>query len=196
VVQALGKTLKVSDENSATVRQSLEHLSRVNPQVLEQLRSSGLTLLELSDKPMTEMDQNQHLRGVVPRGWQGSVDLQTGKQHTWDNVPGSGASTANPQITWGNGSAGHGSRSGVLHEVGHGFGQLMGWDTHPEVKQAYDQAMSGGRLNPYFKQAPPAGQQEFLAEAVAVHAMDGPRATERQFGRAMAEFLDKQDLRA
>ena len=92
----------------------------------------------------------------APRGW---------TKPDWGGVPGCWDRTS--KIVYA-GSGEHGSNSLVLHETGHGIGQLLGLDNNPAVIEAHQRLYK--KLIPYLQQDGPggfAGRQELLAESFA-----------------------------
>lgn len=103
-----------------------------------------------------------HLRGVVPKGWEG-----TGK--TWDDVPGSGGSLlVAARIGYSGKGNGHGSVNLELHEIGHSvdrrlFQSISGSFKFKEIWDEEKQRLFLGRN--YFLNHP----EEYFAEAFAMY---------------------------
>jgi hypothetical protein len=120
-------------------------------------------------------DHMTNLRGVVPRGWEG-----TGK--TWDSVPGLYDPNTNEvlvaTISGPGGSrrvppvGSHGSKNLSLHEAIHAFDYTQGM---PSINNAEFNAARNKDLpaltayNDYFAQPGDAGKEETYAEALAMY---------------------------
>lgn len=85
---------------------------------------------------ITEMNDNQHLKGKHPQGWP--------PRATWDTLFG-GAAGGNVFI----GAGGLVDRQMALHEVGHAFGEKFGAEKSASFKKAHAEALKAGNLYPY-----------------------------------------------
>ena len=112
VVAGVGGTPVSRDQLNAINRQ----VAKLPPQVLEVVRQAGSNLEVVGGNGITDYPSNAHLKGVTPRGWEG-----TGK--TWDDVPGASATKAGDStIIAARGMLkpeSHGSVNLILHEHGH-----------------------------------------------------------------------------
>ena len=146
------------ETGSLGVQEDLRLYGTIPNHIRNQLAGSGMVLYDSTTLPMTELDTNQLLRGVKPRGW------PEGK--TWDIVAGSYSPRKNQVVVshkLGN-LGGSTSDSVMMHEVGHAVGYQLGYDTHPKFAAAYQKALATKSLNPYLRQPGAAGQEEFFAE--------------------------------
>lgn len=131
----------------------------------------------IGDKPVTELDSNEDLRGQRPRGW--------GKRDTWDTVAGA----YNGHVCVGVGA--HASVSLMGHETGHAIGNRFGLNLDPELAEWHKRLHS--KLDPYEQQGGPggvAGREEMLAESVAVHVAEGKQGVARAYSPEYADWLD------
>ena len=103
----LGDQLHVTEKDSAIVKQYIDDLSMFSGSILNALKDKGVSFY-IGDKPMIDLDDNQFLKGVRPRGWpEGS---------TWDSVAG-GYNLERKIVSVGRGRSG--SLSLIGHETGH-----------------------------------------------------------------------------
>ena len=89
----------------------IDRMKRIPENYIEWLIEDG-TRIRLINNPMTEEPEYEHLKGVVPRGWE-----DTGK--TWDDVPGAGGQLIVARIGYSDPGEYHGSHNLELHEIGH-----------------------------------------------------------------------------
>lgn len=84
--------------------------------MIDEIDQAGLGMDLVADSGVTAHPGWVELRGVTPRGWEG-----TGK--TWDDVPGAGASRSlgKTVIVANRLKEGHGSRNAIIHEHAHTF---------------------------------------------------------------------------
>ena len=177
-LNGLGRDLHVSDHGAPTVVRHLDHLSRVPAHFHDRMRGAGMAGVYVSDKPVPEQDDNGHLRGKTPRGWEGG--------QTWDTVAGVYNDAAR-KVSAGRGL--HGSVSLVLHEYGHAVGDRLGLDHLPELADLHKELYP--RLSAYERQGGPgafAGRQEMLAEGFAHYAMD-EAVCRRAYGDKFVDWL-------
>lgn len=81
--------------------------------------NDGEMKIYLWDKPITTIPSLSYLKGVTPRGWEG-----TGK--TWDDIPGVSEKITVARIGYSNPGKFHGSINLELHEVGHSIDFFAG----------------------------------------------------------------------
>jgi len=91
--------------------QMMDRIRLVPENYIEMLIEDG-TRIRLINNPMTEEEEYEHLKGVVPRGWE-----ETGR--TWDDVPGAGGQLIVARIGYSDPGEYHGSYNLELHEIGH-----------------------------------------------------------------------------
>lgn len=94
------------------------HLKALPESILVHLISSDIHIL-LVNGPITETKEYSHLKGVVPRGWEGT-------NKTWDDVPGIGGSKVVViRIGYSEKGSGHGSINLELHELAHSIDGIL-----------------------------------------------------------------------
>ena len=177
---ALGENLEVlSPEGDPIVARHLADLDLVPAHIHAQMRASGVRV-QLKAGNVTDFPGLEIYKGMVPRGWEG-----TGKG--WEDVPGLFHVESQRVIAGGvEGVVGHGTKSLVLHEYGHGvdaaYGVLRGvpgvghWNRkllsgHPEWRAIH--ADVEDLLKPYYRQADEAGPEELFAEGFSRWTQDG-----------------------
>jgi len=110
IVDALQAKLDVVDQDSPSVAHYLEDLSAM-PKSHQELLAKTAGGICVGDRPITEQDHMQHLKGVQPSGWPSG--------YTWDDAAGMGISKVGDTIVLGKGL--HGSVSVAWHEAAHGL---------------------------------------------------------------------------
>ncbi|HEY8353953.1 MAG TPA: hypothetical protein VIK69_02960 [Methylophilaceae bacterium] len=185
LVSALGRVLRVDDEDHPEVQQHLEHLRKVPTKLLTRLREAGLAEIHFANATVPGLDNLHYLKGVQPRGWPPGM--------TWDIVPGAYSPKEKAVVA---GVGRHGSVSVALHELGHAVGDLLGYNDHPDLIQAHKEVFE--KLKPYHQQDGPggvAGRQEMLAEGFATYLILGRKMAVRMFGELFVNFLEKEVLK-
>ncbi|SDC57429.1 anthrax toxin lethal factor-related metalloendopeptidase [Shouchella lonarensis] len=89
----------------------VNRLQQIDEQLLYALYIRNIRI-KLINFPITHLPEYAHLRGIVPRGWEG-----TG--YTWDHVPGIGGNPAVARIGYSDYGNMHTSINLELHEVAH-----------------------------------------------------------------------------
>jgi hypothetical protein len=146
-------------------------LQQIPAPLLRMLNDGGVKIyLGAGMDKITDLDDEQHAENDQPRGWpQGSKMWETGGYYT----PGK------KYVLVGNGRR-DGSRSVLIHEVGHAIGDVMRVDGDPELRAHHSRLKDG--LSPYYSGAAHfdtsfdpnrAGIQELWAESVAVYLAAG-----------------------
>lgn len=97
--------------NEEEASKMMDRIRHIPENYIEILIEDG-TRIRLINNPMTEEPEYEHLKGVVPRGWE-----ETGK--TWDDVPGAGGQLIVARIGYSDPGEFHGSHNLELHEIGH-----------------------------------------------------------------------------
>ncbi|EOO24396.1 hypothetical protein IIU_06732 [Bacillus cereus VD133] len=102
------------------------NIGKIDSIILEKLTEKGIRI-KLVDYPITESNEYKDLKGVIPRGWEGIKD-NTGKQLTWDDVPGVGSTEGRPvivRIGYSETGAGHMASNLELHEIAHAIDRAV-----------------------------------------------------------------------
>jgi Pro-Pro endopeptidase len=90
----------------------VDRISQINRGYLEALVRKEMEV-RLINRPLTEEPEYKHLKGVVPRGWEGTGN-------TWDDIPGvGGGSPTIVRIGYSDYGKGHGTLNLELHEIAH-----------------------------------------------------------------------------
>jgi len=103
--------------NSSEADNMIARLSNINYFILTAYANAN-GRVKLVDGPITNEPEYKHLKGVTPRGWEG-----TGK--TWDDVPGVGGNPVIVRIGYSDYNKGHGSINLELHETAHAIDMLV-----------------------------------------------------------------------
>jgi len=154
---ALGDSISIEDYDSEVVQLHLTDLNKFPPDILREIKNFGYRI-RVGDKTVTDFSGFEHLKGLTPRGWEG-----TGL--TWDDAAGCN-SRSKITVILGNGI--HSSSSLALHEIAHAIDHVMGITKLPEMEYFHKKAYNG--LDEYFKQDGPGGEigmKEMFAESVA-----------------------------
>jgi len=109
--------LPKNTSNSSEADNMIARLSNINYFILTAYANAN-GKVKLVDGPITNEPEYKHLKGVTPRGWEG-----TGK--TWDDVPGVGGNPVIVRIGYSDYNKGHGSINLELHETAHAIDSLV-----------------------------------------------------------------------
>lgn len=146
--------------NKEEAEEMINRLSNIPYPILEELLKYDIKII-LSNANITEVREYAYLKGVTPRGWEG-----TGR--TWDDVPGAGGKPVVARIGYSNPGEAHGSINLELHETAHAIdayvfnnvsaseGYKAMWNK--EVKRVFGN-------DPYFVNYP----EEYFAETFAMY---------------------------
>jgi hypothetical protein len=170
----LGSSLRVEDYGTRQVREYLTELEMLPEPVLRALKDQGVKF-DIALKSAPELDKLQHLQGKRPRGWRAG--------DTWDDVAGAYNPSEKAVVA---GAGRSGSISTILHETGHAMGDTLGFNSDVEITIAHQRLFN--RLNPYQQQSGLAGQQEFLAEGIAMTVID-PRQARQVYDDQYVDYL-------
>jgi len=148
--------LDEADEMMSRIRQIPENY-------IEVMINDG-TRIRLINNPMTEEPEYEHLKGVVPRGWE-----ETGR--TWDDVPGAGGQLIVARIGYSDPGEHHGSHNLELHEIGHqvDFVVFEMYDKHSSSQTFADLTDLESNL---FQGAYYEYDEEFFAEAFTMYYLN------------------------
>lgn len=95
----------------AEANKMIANINKFGDNILQRMYNNRVEV-HLVNGPITNQPSMRHLRGVTPRGWEG-----TGK--TWDDIPGSGGNPVIVRIGYSDTGMGHGSLNLELHETAH-----------------------------------------------------------------------------
>jgi hypothetical protein len=141
----------------SSVRTALLGLDKLDDALLRGLVDRHVTWY-IGDRTVPDLDQNDYLRNVRPRGWpEGS---------TWSQVGGA-YSPFGKKVNSGS-SLHSGSANTALHETGHAIGDVFELDDDDDLIEHHKRLHH--KLIPYLQQEGPggrAGRQELIAESVA-----------------------------
>ncbi|QED49642.1 hypothetical protein FSZ17_21540 [Cytobacillus dafuensis] len=165
--ECLVETVVISPENnrdSAAVKQIKERLKPLPESILVQLITQNIHV-HLVNGPITDMKEFSHLKGVVPRGWEGT-------NKTWDDVPGIGGSnTVAVRIGYSDKGNGHSSVNLELHELAHSIDSIL--KNNLSSTSAFHTVWNSEKkklfpVEPYFNMYP----EEYFSEAFAMYYRD------------------------
>jgi hypothetical protein len=108
--------LPASSYNKQDANSMISRIKQFQPDILTRLVQNGVKIRLITGK-LTDEPEYKELKGVTPRGWEG-----TGK--TWDDIPGVGGNPVILRIGYSDSGHGHGSLNLELHETSHAI------DTH------------------------------------------------------------------
>ncbi len=151
----------VGDYDEAEASRMVERLSHIPTSILNTLYKQGVEI-KLINFALTDLPEYAHLKGVVPRGWEG-----TGL--TWDDVPGLGGNPTVARIGFSAYGNGHTSINLELHELAHAidsyvFSQISYSDEFTKLHaKEHDQFST----RPYFNY-----KEEYFAEAFAYYFLN------------------------
>jgi hypothetical protein len=103
--------LPASSYNKQDAESMISRIEQFQPDILARLVQNGVKIRLITGK-LTDEPEYKELKGVTPRGWEG-----TGK--TWDDIPGVGGNPVILRIGFSESGKGHGSLNLELHETSH-----------------------------------------------------------------------------
>jgi hypothetical protein len=103
--------LPASSYNKQDANSMISRIKQFQPDILARLVQNGVKIRLITGK-LTDEPEYKELKGVTPRGWEG-----TGK--TWDDIPGIGGNPVILRIGYSDSGHGHGSLNLELHETSH-----------------------------------------------------------------------------
>lgn len=114
--ETLKKLIGVQDDDNdydvEEAQNMIDRVSKINERLISETQKAGVSLI-LTDFPVTYLPEYLYLKGVVPRGWEG-----TGL--TWDDVPGiGGIPVTAARIGYSDYGRGHSTVNLELHELSH-----------------------------------------------------------------------------
>lgn len=141
----------------------INRLEKIPQPILEDLYKEDVKII-LSNTNITEIDEYKHLKGVTPRGWEG-----TGR--TWDDVPGAGGKPVVARIGYSEPGEAHDAINLELHETAHAidayvFNEISSTRSFKDIWRAEVTSLFGD--NPYFVNYP----EEYFAETFAMYYLD------------------------
>lgn len=139
----------------------MESLDSLPQPLVDRVRRAGVEVRIVRSEGITGDPSHAHLKGVTPRGWEGSGS-------TWDSVPG-GYDVRRKVVVLAQGSN-EGSVNMALHEFGHAVdarkeGGVRRLSSDRRFMEAYEAAKP--HLSPYLRQPGAAGPEEAFAELFA-----------------------------
>ncbi|HDR6248089.1 TPA: hypothetical protein QCU24_005998 [Bacillus cereus] len=103
-----------------------KRIGKIEKNILEKLVNKQ-TYIKLIDYPLTDVREYNNLKGIIPRGWEGAKNA-SGKQLTWDDVPGAGSHEGKPvvaRIGYSERGKGHNTINLELHETAHAIDRVV-----------------------------------------------------------------------
>lgn len=169
-------------EDEYDIEEAEEMITRIRlvPENYIELLIRDGTSIRLINNPMTDEPEYEHLRGVIPRGWE-----ETGR--TWDDVPGAGGQLIVARIGYSDPGEYHGSHNLELHEIGHQVDFVV-FDLHgldstnadfAELTEIEESLFSGA----YYKY-----DEEYFAEAFTMYYLS--EATNKELKREAPQVYE------
>lgn len=165
VLKVMDKLIIFQEENHDEVEASkmIARLEKIPYPILAKLADKNVNII-LSNTNITEVEEYEHLKGVTPRGWEG-----TGK--TWDDVPGAGGKTVVARIGYSEPGEVHSAINLELHETAHAIDAYVFDDIalKKEFKAIWEQEVNSVfGDDPYFVNYP----EEYFAETFAMYYLN------------------------
>ena len=164
---ALRELIEVLDDDNMydvdEAQRMIDRVAAIDDRLISETEKAGITL-KLVDFPVTDLPVYSYLKGVVPRGWEG-----TGL--TWDDVPGIGGDPTAARIGYSEYGKGHSTVNLELHEFAHA---IDGWaagftisemEEFAEIHEAEYEALFHDHAVFYYF----AYMEEYFAEAIALY---------------------------
>jgi hypothetical protein len=151
------------DYDQVEASKMIARLEKIPYSILEKLEDENINII-LSNTNITEVKEYKHLKGVTPRGWEG-----TGR--TWDDVPGAGGKPVVARIGYSEPGEAHSAINLELHETAHAIDAYVFNDisSTKEFKEIWKQEVNSVfGDDPYFVNYP----EEYLAETFAMYYLN------------------------
>lgn len=151
-------TLPDKSFNQKEASKMVSRLLKINYKYLTSLNGHAVEIRLIKGK-LTSEPEYSYLKGVTPRGWEG-----TGL--TWDDVPGAGGNPTMVRIGYSETGKGHGTINLELHEVGHAVDAFVFSDISNKKKFLAIQRKEQNKFLPddYFSYP-----EEYFAESFAYY---------------------------
>ncbi|MFU0789914.1 anthrax toxin lethal factor-related metalloendopeptidase [Virgibacillus proomii] len=139
------------------------NIKKFGDNILQRMYNNGVEV-HMVNGPITDHPSMRHLRGVTPRGWEG-----TGK--TWDDIPGAGGNPVVVRIGYSETGMGHGSVNLELHETAHAIDTYIfnDYSSTSEFRYAFyyeaNQLFGNDGYNSYYP-------EEYFAESSAMYFLN------------------------
>jgi len=171
--------LHITEADSDIVREHIEDLNKFPPKLHAEVEK-WIDGVYIGDKPITQLDANEHLIGITPRGWPADM--------TWDTVAG-GVTPSGVML----GKGDHGCASLAGHEYGHAIGRVTQLENSAAMITHHKRLYS--KLDPYLKgtgAGSHSGRQETFAEAIAEMITFGDDEAVQSYDAAYIKWLRKE----
>jgi len=186
ITEKFGSSIEIEDVHEATVMKHLEHLNLLPADLVALAKQNGLHV-KVGYKDMAGLSEADFFKKGSPRGRE--------EKKTWKGV--AGAYHA-PLSTVYAGRGLHGSHSLVLHEYGHGLGDILRLDMSEELNQAHKRLykklpnyLKHGGLGEIGKIGEIVGKQELLAESFAAYFTMTKELFVKKYDEAWHSYLEK-----
>ncbi|MCK8826048.1 anthrax toxin lethal factor-related metalloendopeptidase [Fuchsiella alkaliacetigena] len=148
-----------TEYDQAEVERMLARVANMDLYLLERLKNSS-TNIYFTQRRITDFPAYSHLRGVTPRGWEG-----TGR--TWDDIPGVGGNPVIVRIGHSDPGNLHGTVNLELHEIGHlvDLNIFRGLSNTSQFQEIWRKERYNLFNDPYFIDY----SDEYFAEAFALY---------------------------
>jgi len=175
----MGDKLQVDgdpEHMSETQRRHIEDMAKVSDDLLARAVAAGLKF-RIGDTSVG--DAFPEKKGQPVKGQAGVI---------WDQIGGVYRPKSSTVFV-GKGVASHNTDSLFIHELGHGLGDKLRYNHHPDLASIHEAIY--GRLNPYHQQGLPRGpgRREMLADGLATFLTHGDGAVAAEYGPEFALFL-------
>ncbi|WP_308302649.1 anthrax toxin lethal factor-related metalloendopeptidase [Bacillus sp. UMB0728] len=142
----------------------LQRLETLPVPLLQQVYLNKISIL-LTNGPITDTSEFAYLRGITPRGWEGT-------NKTWDDIPGiGGTKTVAIRIGYSHRGAGHGSINLELHELAHSLDSIV--KNQISSGKVFTSIWENEKENLFPKENYYTGYaEEFFAESFAMYYLD------------------------
>ncbi|MGN1402374.1 MAG: fibronectin type III domain-containing protein [Bacillus sp. (in: firmicutes)] len=165
--KALSELIEVlDDDNEYDIEEAqlmIDRVAKMDDRLISETEKAGIKL-KFIDFPVTDLPEYNYLKGVVPRGWEG-----TGK--TWDDVPGIGGDPTAARIGYSDYGMGHSTVNLELHEFAHAIDfwalglEISQMEEFVDIHEAEYESLFHDHVVYYYF----AYIEEYFAEAIALY---------------------------
>ncbi len=186
MISRLGSSLEISDNDSVAVKKHLEHLSLLPENLLELMKNKGIKI-KIGNKDVVGLAAGSADESYFKENSPGEARASLAN---WKGVPGCYYGGEKKIVFAGEGA--HGCSSLILHEYGHGVGDMLGiyksLDLIAAHKRLYD------KLDSYEQQGGPGGKtgrQELVAESLSDFFMISKSKFIKKYDKEWYLYLEK-----
>lgn len=175
--------LPASDYNVKEAKAMIGRLEKIPAPLLKSLSDKGVKI-KLANDIITNEPELKYLKGVTPRGWEG-----TGL--TWDDVPGVSENNVVVRIGYSKKGKGHSSFNLEIHETMHAIDRFVfnGASDSDEFKKVFNQEANVNYNQDGYVSVYPA---EYFAEAASLYVYNANTREELKKSTPLTyEYMDK-----